>query len=291
MANWLQAAEAICEAMHDSLADTILPTTQVAIGWPTSAEVRAVCGDIANPKALVSIYSMGNSKNQVRYNDDDEIVSYSGGNATLITSNNTVTLSGTLTPEDNIFVYVNRVPYSTTVLMADSYNTILLRLAVKINNANLGLTVVVVGASLTITPTTSLYDLQARDFGTATVYRELLRIGRMYQINVWTSSVERRQAVVDAIILALARVTFLTYADLSKGRILYETDFPNDAELNAGIARHTLVYNLEYAVFDVDVAPLVGAINNTLRIRNNDLLSYDNALVSYVISHVNVSLS
>ncbi len=81
------------------------------------------------------------------------------------------------------------------------------------------------------------------------------------QITVWAPSNEIRSAIAAAIDVALKSELHISLADGSQALIRYSSTTIDDAQVNAGIFRRDLIYDVEYATLDTYAVSEVTSLN------------------------------
>lgn len=260
MADWLQAASAIKTLLDTRFITPFLPIVHVFPGYPTPdvvhAELRA-----SPPRTLVSIFPNAGSKLASRYGREPEVVTKTPSTIVPSISGLVVTFSGTITANDNVFVHINRRPFNYHVLAIDTLANVAAALATTINAA--GFVASAVGNTIVLSG--NIFNLHAAAHGSGLVYTEVSRIQRRVMLSVWAANAVDRNVVSDAAVETLAGAERLVFADLSKGRILYESSTVNDFGMPAGYLKEDSFWQVEYAIYLIETDPRVGDINCTLK--------------------------
>jgi hypothetical protein len=259
MAGWRQAADAINKLLADKLESSIYPSTKVFIGWP---DPQTVLDDLRDPepRALISIFPDAGSTFASRYWKEPSLFLYGATETTRIESDGlTVTLGGTLSVGDNIFIYVNGMGFSATVSPSSSLSTLATQLATLITSSSCGVSATATSNQVVLSSFPK--KLSARAFGHGTSFYEVLRVNRRMMISAWTANEIHRDQLQELITITLSDAEFLTFADSSLGRILYDSSRINDFGMPAGILKHDIFYTVEYGVFSTKVLPRVGDVH------------------------------
>jgi len=180
---------------------------------------------------------------------------------------NTITLSASvLTPGDNVIVFVNGFMAGATVGVSDSLTAIAGRLVTAITALGLlGVTASATGVVLTVTGP-RLFSLDANTFGQGQRLVEVTRITRRFQVSAWCNDNLAREAIAMSVIAALADAEFLTYADGSRGRILFAGEVIDDMSMPAQVMRSDTFWEVEYPYFATSTLARLGCISEGLTI-------------------------
>ncbi len=212
-------------------------------GWPTPAQLAA---NLAAGTCSVSVYPRPEERNTTRYPLDWQTVSQNTPTLTLTSVGQVVTIAGTIPPTNNphnAVIFVNAKPYVYAVQSTDTLSGIAAALAALIaadvaGTVSSGVTVVL--------PSTA--RLGAVRIGvTGQIDQEIRRQERLFQIGIWANIPQQRDAVAQAIDIALAQLRFLTLPDGYAARIIYKGSPMSDAQEKSALFRRDLLYTVEYA--------------------------------------------
>jgi hypothetical protein len=207
-------------------------------GWPNSA---ALDTDLKNGTAHVSVYSQpGVERNTTRYLQEWLTSIGPVHTLTATVTRNTITIGGTVSTPQNVSVLIGFNSVSYAVLPGDTLSTIATAVAALINAI---VTASAAGAVITVS---SGVALVARIGATGTLWKELGRQLRGFQITSWCSTPAQRDALAAAVDIAMRQVNFLTLADNSAGRLRYESSHSSDATEKEILFRRDLFYSVEY---------------------------------------------
>jgi hypothetical protein len=281
MANWRQAAN----AMQVLIAPTVLSTVQgltagnsarTYIGWPDPNQLNTDLRAATLQTVHASIYAIPGSALTSRYTKEPTVIK-ADPTETAFVVNNTVLLSGVPLAGDNIFIFVNHHAVQTTVLVGDTMSAITARLVTAINALALpGISASAVAQIITIAG--PVYSLTATAVGQGTIYVEVTRVTRRFQLTFWCADDLAREALLLSIVPILANAEFLTYPDSSKGRILFDGELIHDAAMPSAIMRADTFWQVEYPYLLVSSGPRVGDIEPALTCITNPLLQQPSSL-------------
>ena len=100
---------------------------------------------------------------------------------------------------------------------------------------------------------------------TGVISREARRQTKTFQITVWASCFDHRDAVANAVDVALAVTSRLTFADGSAGLVSFVNSTQNDDQQKAGIYRRDLFYSVNYATVQAIAAfDILTTVTNTI---------------------------
>ncbi len=187
---------------------------EIAPLWPPPGYLEAV---FAAGKSHVSVWEPPGSEKPTTLSFPEEIVTQTN-TATLIMTvgNPTITLSGTITAGEIAVVVINKNSansYSYTVLEDDTLDTIASSLAALIPNASAAGAVITIGAT---------WNIIARVSTQVTTQKNLKRQKRLFWIVNWAPSIAIRNAISNAIDVALPETPYIPLDTLYSGRILYQ---------------------------------------------------------------------
>lgn len=151
--------------------------------------------DVANKtNALITVYRSTAKKTLYSFIGNWSTLSIVEPTLSLIVFNNTVTVSGTVFTPANCLIKVNNVGYHYSVSPTDTLQTIAANLAALIPG------VTVVDTVITIS---SAYKVETKIGTTGTAIRSVGDVQENYWIDVWAADNTTRQAIADALLVAL----------------------------------------------------------------------------------------
>lgn len=209
-------------------------------GWPLPAPLDA---DLAAGLINVSVYApSGMERNTTRYPLDQETLTLPVHTLTVAIdgTGTAITIGGTVAVPQNVAALVNGSGFVYEVQAGDTLISIAAALAALIN---------------AVTPATSsgpvitipaAKRLIARVGSTGTSITEIRRQDRQFQIVFWCPTPAARDAAVKLVDPVLAALKFISLADGTAGRLIYQRTFLDDAIQKAGCWRRDLFYSVEY---------------------------------------------
>lgn len=198
----------------------------------------------------ISVLPAGSGHNVTRYLAKWRSLPPVAATLAVAQSGDTVTLSGTPGPGQNVAAIVNGTGFVHAVQEGDTLAAIAAALAQLIGGGASS-----DGPVLTVPAAGSL---SARVGTTATALRELARFQRDVQVTLWCSTPAIRDAVAAVAVPALAQVIRLTLADGSSARMILDNDGDiDDGQQKEQAYRRTLHLQIEYATTEVEAAPTV----------------------------------
>lgn len=211
---------------------------------------RNLDDELALGNAFVSVFAInGMTRNTTRLRAIYSTPVITTATITLTVEDNTVTIGGTVTPEQASMIIVNDVGYSYAAIAGDTLSTIAAALVLLIPNSS------AVGAVITIT---GAYSIVARVSVPGTARQILHSEEGMFRVRVITASHQIRETIGNAVQLAVAE-----HVDMNGNR--YYMDMPdlisasirpnkvsevNTYELASAFARD-YIYLVEYHVVQV----------------------------------------
>ena len=217
-------------------------------GWPLPQQLDA---DLKAGVCQVSVYPRPEERNTARYPQDWQQRSVNTPTLGLTINGQQVTVSGTIPPSNNphnVMVMVNKTPYVYAVQTSDTLTSIATALAALIVAGVAGTTSS--GAVITM-PTTARVSV-ARVGVQGVSMRELRRQERVFQVSIWADTPAHRDAIAQAIDVALAATNFLNLPDLSAARMIYKSSNVDDSYQKDKLYRRDLFYTVEYATTQIE---------------------------------------
>lgn len=258
---WMSVAQAMQQVISAAVGRSPGFPTTVVVGWP---EMRQVQEALRQPgdKAYISIYAPGSSVNTSRYTTEPTVEPIN--ETEVVTVNGMViTIGGMVTPNDNIFLHINKDlavdTYNVHVDANDTLNDLAAKLTNAVNIASAGYSATVNANIVTLASGTKVINrIVCRAFGQGIVTREVFRERQRFQLTSWTPNSATREAVSNLIVSNLSRDPFITMADGTLGRILYAGGNPNDFAMQAGLMTDIAFYTVEFPTFFKEKIARVG---------------------------------
>jgi hypothetical protein len=214
-------------------------------GWPIPANLDA---DLNAGRINISVYPQPTEQRTTRHPRDWQPLPVTPPTLTLTAAGTTITVGGTPSTPVNAAALVNGKGYVYAVQPGDVLATIATGLAALINAdtpaSSSGPVITVPGA----------HQIAARVGTVGTLIRETKRQKRSFQITCWSPTPALRDAIVPPIDQALADIDYLSLADGTGGRLLYERSIVSDRVERAGLYRRDLIYSVEYGTTDIQSA-------------------------------------
>ena len=212
-------------------------------GWPNPQQLDA---DLKAGGAQVSVFPRPDERNTTRYSKDWQQLSVNAQTLTLTIAGQTVTVGGTIPPAGNphnVTVLANKVPYVYAVQVSDTLTSIATALAALIAVGIPGTTST--GAVITLPNSGRINSVRVGITGTS--IREIRRQERVFVLSVWADTPTHRDAIAQAVDVALAATQFLTLIDQSAARLIYKGSMVIDQFQKDKLYRRDLFYTVEYA--------------------------------------------
>lgn len=208
-------------------------------GWPLPATLDA---DLAAGSVNISVFPRPEGGSLPILGPETTETTAPVHTLTLAVSGETVTVGGTVSTPQNACVFANKKPYVYPLQAGDSLTSVATALAALIAVDIPGTTNT--GPVITV-PT---YQLFARvgGFGTATVF--IAREWKSFQITVWASTPEVRDAAAKLIDPALRILRRINLADGSYSQISFKSDQQLDTSQKQSSYQRMLIYALDWAV-------------------------------------------
>ena len=210
---------------------------RVARGWPNSKNLDA---DLRAGIQTISVTPKnGMEKNVTRYPQDWATLTAATTTLTAVVSGQTLTFGGTVSVPQNIGVVASGVGYIYAVQANDTLATIAAHFAAAIPGA------VAVGAVVTIA---TAKGLVARVGGVATLFKEVERLQKHFQICMWCSDPVTRDTLAALISPALSALKFVALPDGTDARLIYQSSNTIDTGQKEILYRRDLAFQAEWAV-------------------------------------------
>lgn len=210
-------------------------------GWPQASQLDADLAAIpaGTGRIHVTVFPTKTERNTTRYPTTPQQQTVNAPTITLTVSGQQITLGGTVSTPQNVAILVDASAYAYAVQAGDTLSGIAAALAGQIPGAS------AVGAVITI-PAGSVIRA-ARAGGSGTSLSELRRQQRVFHITVWADTPANRAAVAKLIDPMLAGLEFITLADGTGARIIYQSSCDDDMKQRANCYTRDLLYQIEYA--------------------------------------------
>lgn len=237
----------------------------ISRGWPTPDELDQT---LAAGQVLVTVYPQQTHSRIVDgYLEHGYVVPGVPVTLTVAVTGSTVTLGGTVTPGHLVGVLADGQPYAYKVAPGDTLDSIADALAALLN-ATSGFLVSDFGEGLTDDSGASLAaadfatvsqgppvtisiasnrPVLARSVGNGTAVKEYRWQEEVYRIITWAPSAEARDAVTNAINVAMAQVQFLALPNSPAARVLWSSSERTDTAMKADLYRADLCFTVRYA--------------------------------------------
>lgn len=214
------------------------PLCRIFRGWPSPA---ALDTDLKAGRINVSIFPGDASPRLAPAYPDEWQTVTKLPTLTATVNGLTITFAGSAAEGQVAGILLDAKPYVYRIVASDTAAHVAANLAEAIradrivNNS---------GATLTIP---GARDLLARVVCDQPATRELRRQTQNFRITCWCPTPSSRDAAAAMIDAVLAATNFLTLADNSKARLLFNGGTVADQSQQAGLFRRDLFYSVEYA--------------------------------------------
>ena len=238
-------------------------------GWPQKAQLDQ---DLGNNVVNISVFAPpGTEQNTTRFPRQWQVATPAQHTltATVDDTGTIITIGGTVSTSQNVAAIVNGTPFVYQSQASDTLSSVASGLAALI--AAGGFSASASGAAVTISGAKSLV---ARVGGIATMLKEVRRQNRLFQISFWCPTPALRDTAVKAVDPVLAATNFLSLADGSMGRLIYQRTFVDDAAEKAGCYRRDLFYAVEYGTTITEQAPEAVAVEGTIQGSSADFSAF-----------------
>lgn len=228
----------------------------VQVGWP---DPQSLARQIAAGRAQVTVYPRPTERNTTRYPRDEQVGALQAKTFTLDLSGQNVTVGGaepSVYYRQNVCVFVNRKPYIYSTIAGDTPTSIAAGLAALVLVDVAGTTAV--GAVLAV-PSPAIIGALRVGTGAPTI-TEVKRQERDFQLIIWAPTQAARDAIAKVIDVAIGKTDWLTFADATKGRMIYKGSPYTDFDQKQGIYRRDFLLSVEYPTTNLDFAPEIVAI-------------------------------
>lgn len=228
----------------------------IAVGWPSPQSLDDV---IAAGGAMLTVFpALGMERNTTRYPQTEQVGALNPATLTLSLSGSQITVGGSPAGyAQNVGMFIDGVPRLASIPANDTPTQAAALLAAAFAGATSSGPVITIPGGHRIGP--------LRTGGTAATQKEVRRQERLVQVIAWAPSPDARDAVIQPVDLALAEVPFLTAADGSSIRSIYQRTTLIDNDQKQGFFRRDLFYLCEYPTLQTGVAAQVVAFE-TIRI-------------------------
>ncbi|PKN07935.1 MAG: hypothetical protein CVU73_11080 [Deltaproteobacteria bacterium HGW-Deltaproteobacteria-8] len=215
----------------------------VYAGWPTAStlddDLLKLSKGLAAGKVHVSVFASDIERNTTRYLRNWQTAIEAVQTLTAVILGQTITIGGTVATPQNVMAMVNRLPYVYPVQAGNTLSSIATGLAALIPGASS------VGPVITVPSNAMLTAARVGAAGTSVM--EIRRQERIMMLTVWADSPAHRDAVAQALDIALEDTAFLTMPDQTAARLLYRASHIIDDKQKARLYRRDLLYSVEYA--------------------------------------------
>lgn len=229
----------------------------VQAGWPDPASLDKMVADFqaSNPHAQVTVYPRQVEKNTTRYSRQwAQTGAPQPQTFTLTASGQVITIGGAQPATfygQNFAAFVNGKAYVYRSLQSDDASSIAAALAALIVVDIPGTSST--GPAITVPSPARIGSLR---MGTqCPISQEVKRQEREFQLTAWAPSPNSRNLVAAPVDIVVAQTPFLTFADGSKGRLLYKSSPFTDFDQKQGVYRRDLIVSVEYPTLASDMAP------------------------------------
>ena len=210
-------------------------------GWPQASQLDTDLAAIpgGTGRIHVTVFPTKTERNTTRYSTVPQPQTVTAATITLTVNGQQITLGGTVSTPQNVAVLVDSSAYAYAVRAGDTLSSIATALAVQIQGASAS------GAVITIANGSVIRA--ARAGGSGVSLAEIRRQQRVFQITIWADTPDHRKAVATIIDPLLADTEFVTLADGTGARVIYQSSCDDDASQKANCYRRDLLYQIEYA--------------------------------------------
>ncbi len=214
------------------------PLCRIFRGWPNSAALDA---DLKAGRINVSIFpGEASPRLAPAYPDEWQTVA-KPPTLTATVNGLTVTFAGSAAEGQVAGILLNAKPYVYRIVASDTAAHVAANLAETIRADY-----IVNNSAATVT-IPSARDLLARVVCDQPASRELRRQTQNFRITCWCPTPSSRDTAAAMIDAVLAAMNFLTLANNSKARLLFNGGTVADQSQQAGLFRRDLFYSVEYA--------------------------------------------
>ncbi|MGH6971164.1 MAG: hypothetical protein ACREEQ_06090, partial [Caulobacteraceae bacterium] len=225
-------------------------------GWPNAVALDA---DLRAGVLNVTVYSHGASeRNTTRFPAQWQAATVNPTTFALSQSGQTITVGGagpSIFYPQNLAVPIGAKAYFYQTIAGDTAASVAAALAAVLEAALGGVSVT--GAAIALPAEAEVMALRVGAGGPMT--REVSRQSRLFQIAFWAFSPQVRDGACAAVKPVLDGLEFLTLADGSAARLIYESSYETDAPEKELLYRRDLVYEVEWATFETGEATQIVA--------------------------------
>lgn len=215
--------------------------TIVYAGWPQASQLDADLAGI--PKGAgrmhITVFPTKTEKNNTRYPQDLQVQSITSATLTLTVNGQQITIGGTVSLPQNVALLIGAQAYTYAMQQGDTLASIAAALAALVPSATASSAVITIPAGSIIRA--------ARAGGSGTEISEIRRQQRVFQITIWADTPDNRRAAAKVIDPMLSALEFITLADDSAARIIYQSSCDDDMPQKANCYRRDMLYQIEYA--------------------------------------------
>lgn len=224
---------------------------RIGRGWPAAV---ALDQDLRAGVLNVTIYPhAGSERNTTRFPPQWRPGPANPTTFTLTQAGQAVTVGGAQPAAfypQNLAVLVGGTAFAYQTSAADTPASIAAALGASLEAALGGVTVS--GATIELPASAEVTALRVGAAGQMT--REVSRQSRLFQIVFWCFDPQVRDAACAAVKPALDAMEFLTLADGSAARLIYDSSYETDAPEKEILYRRDLIYEVEWASFETGTA-------------------------------------
>lgn len=232
-------------------------TTEVYAGWPVPQDLDADMA--ANPPVInVSVFPEGTERNTSRF-ERIPLPNVAGvPTITATVTNQTVTLTGTITAGQYVTIAALGQAVSYALLSNDTLTSAAAALTALLVTA--GFSGATSSGGVITVPNMSTADMTATVGAPGTTLTEIGRQQKLFRITIWAPTQAARDATAAPIDNALRLIAppmvaadFLAFADGSQGWLQYQSSIDLDQYEDKSISRRDLCYWVEYPTTVVGV--------------------------------------
>jgi len=224
----------------------------VYAGWPQASQLDADLAAIpaGNGRIHVTVFATKTERNTTRYPTTPQDATVVDPTLTLTIAGQTVTIGGTVFTPQNVALLIDKLAYTYAIQANDTLDSIAAALAMQIPGAS--------SAGHVITIASGSIIRAARAGGSGTSISEVRRQMRLFQITIWADTPDNRKAVAKLVDPMLSNQEFITLADGTGARIIYQSSCDDDMPQKANAYRRDLLYQVEYATtLEIDSTQVV----------------------------------
>jgi hypothetical protein len=221
------------------------PGSRVFAGWPVPANLDAdlLAGTPPGSASVlnISVFAQpGMERDVTRYPREWQDQIKTAPTITVTVAGSTITLAGAPTIGNWVSIIAFGKDFSRACVANDTLASVAAALAATINAV---LPAYAVGPAITIIGRS---DIKARTAAPGTAILELERTNQRFLVTIWAPSNDARVAAARVVRPALALIDFLTLADGSQARLLYENSSDIDRSEKNSLVCRDIYYWVEY---------------------------------------------